>query len=117
MTKAKTNEWLGKHAMFTIPIRGRNQTAFEVEVKILDVRQQYGREDYQVEPVAGRGKAWVQKKALRLIPDRMIAGLWEGVCGECGMAGEHYPTCSRIKIGEPVLTPQEIEWQKFTKKK
>lgn len=106
MKKATKNEWIGKYAMFTIPIRGRNQTAFEVEVKILDVRQQYGREDYQVEPVAGRGKAWVQKKALRL-----LVGVGHIVMDEKDAFR------APLQIAQPILTPQEIEWQKFTRKK
>ena len=36
-----------------------------VEVIILDVKQAYGKERYQVSPVSGQGEVWVENLRLR----------------------------------------------------
>lgn len=36
----------------------------KIRVRILDARQNYGRTDFLVEPVAGSGEAWVQEAKL-----------------------------------------------------
>ena len=36
-----------------------------VQVRILDAKQSYGKERYQIEPVAGSGKIWVESFRLQ----------------------------------------------------
>ena len=38
----------------------------EFEVRILDVRTRYGRTDYQVTPVAGKGKTWKSEDSIKI---------------------------------------------------
>lgn len=35
-----------------------------VEVKVLDVKKSYGKDRYQITPVAGKGEVWVEKVEL-----------------------------------------------------
>lgn len=77
----------GRVAAFPIPSGGAAVTAAEVvqllgrvgsldltsdrvpisvRVTVHDVRQVFGRRDYLVEPVAGRGRAWVSSDRVRL---------------------------------------------------
>jgi len=77
----------GRVAAFPIPSGGAFVTAAEVvqllgrvgsldltsdrvpvsiRVTVHDVRQVFGRRDYLVEPVAGRGRAWVSSDRVRL---------------------------------------------------
>jgi hypothetical protein len=39
-------------------------SSLTVEVKVLDVKSAYGRTRFQVEPIAGSGKAWMEKVAI-----------------------------------------------------
>lgn len=38
---------------------------FDMEVRIVEVRTNWGRRDMRVQPVAGRGERWVQEGKLR----------------------------------------------------
>jgi hypothetical protein len=40
-----------------------------VDVEVRDVREVYGRTDYLVIPVAGRGSAWVSAERVTLDPE------------------------------------------------
>jgi hypothetical protein len=37
-------------------------------VRVCDVRQVFGRVDYEVEPVDGAGRCWVSESSVRLVP-------------------------------------------------
>jgi hypothetical protein len=39
------------------------------QVRILDVRERYGRRDYLVEPIAGWGQRWVEDHRVKLVMD------------------------------------------------
>jgi hypothetical protein len=39
---------------------------FTVRVRVLDVRVNYGRKDYLVEPIDGTGQAWVSAGRVKL---------------------------------------------------
>lgn len=41
-----------------------NLGAFNVRVKVLDVKESYGRVRYQVAPVAGSGEMWTERLTL-----------------------------------------------------
>ena len=62
------NEVIQKHlgkkvlvlAPFNIPYGGDSEPLY-FEAKIIDVKLAYGRERYQVQPIKGVGKVWVEK--------------------------------------------------------
>ena len=58
--KDKVKDFVGKKA--TITVKG-----LEVLVKILDYRLDYGKDRYEVTPVAGSGKVWTEK--VKVIKD------------------------------------------------
>lgn len=53
-------EMIGKVGVITIH-------GLDIEVKIIDVRNSWGRFDFLVCPVAGEGRRWVSEYRLRLI--------------------------------------------------
>lgn len=57
---------VGQVVLFTVPIENRGTEQFQVFVRVLDVRNAYGRTDYKVEPRDGRGSAWVRKSSLEV---------------------------------------------------
>ena len=42
--------------------------ALAFSVRVCDVRQVFGRVDYEVEPVDGSGRCWVSESSVRLVP-------------------------------------------------
>lgn len=58
MTTSEKINMIGQYAR--LPIKG-----LEVSVKILDIRDVFGRVDAQVTPEAGGGSAWVDIKSLK----------------------------------------------------
>ena len=64
-TKALTAaDVVGKTAKFIVPVRDHSSKGFRVDVKIMDLRNGFGRQDLQVQPVAGDGEAWVSKDSV-----------------------------------------------------
>lgn len=63
MTTAEAAKHFGKEALYTIP-----GTELKVRVVVRDYKFVFGRHDWQVEPVAGSGKAWVRGTSLDLDP-------------------------------------------------
>ncbi len=59
MTRREVNDLLDKEA--TLKLEG-----FQVPVKILDARENYGRIDCLVTPVGGTGEAWVSAERVTL---------------------------------------------------
>lgn len=55
--RTEVEEYVGKKA--TVVIGG-----LKVEVKIVDVKNSYGRTRYQITPVAGAGQVWVESVTL-----------------------------------------------------
>lgn len=53
-------EKIGKLAFFT-------GQPFQTKVKITNAKISYGRQRYYVEPVAGKGGAWVDETSLRIV--------------------------------------------------
>ena len=51
---------IGKTATYTI-------NGLQIEVKITDVRTPWGRIDYEIEPVHGKGSVWVKDDSIRII--------------------------------------------------
>ncbi len=39
---------------------------FDIEVRVLDIKQAYGETRYLVEPIAGKGKGWVTSATFKL---------------------------------------------------
>ena len=37
-------------------------------VRVCDVRQVFGRVDYEIEPIDGAGRCWVSESSVRLVP-------------------------------------------------
>lgn len=60
----KAADYVGKQAMFIVPVRNEGDTVMRVKVKVLEKREKFGRTDLKIEPVAGDGTAWVQSKHL-----------------------------------------------------
>jgi len=58
--KDKVKDFVGKKAIITVK-------GLEVLVKILDYRLDYGKDRYEVTPVAGSGKVWTEK--VKVIKD------------------------------------------------
>lgn len=46
----------------------------QVHVRIVDMRQRFGRFDAQIEPVAGSGQRWVDVAVLTLLPAPVRSG-------------------------------------------
>lgn len=58
MTAKELMKQIGKDAVY------HEELGLKVKVKILDARQQFGRVDYQVMPLAGEGDAWVSESRV-----------------------------------------------------
>lgn len=52
--KNKIEDFIGKVVKF-------ESGGLSFEVKVIDVKNTYGRDRYQIEPVKGEGKIWVEK--------------------------------------------------------
>lgn len=59
MTIAQLSKAIGTQGVWAIG-------GVNVTVNVLDVRQAYGRIDYQIEPVSGTGCVWVSDSSLKL---------------------------------------------------
>lgn len=66
MTVAELAKSLGK--VGTYYPNGSQGLGFEVTVR--DVRQVFGRLDFEVEPVAGRGRSWVGESSVKFPDER-----------------------------------------------
>lgn len=55
--KALIDKYVGKKAIIFLG-------GLEIEVEILDVKLAWGKERYEVKPVAGSGKVWVESITL-----------------------------------------------------
>jgi len=55
------NQYVGRLAI--VPL-GTAKMKVKVQVKIVDVKNVYGRDLYQIMPVAGSGAMWVEKVTL-----------------------------------------------------
>jgi hypothetical protein len=56
-----------KHYVFMLTVQTNNgpkATTLTIPVTILANRTAFGREDFQVEPIGGKGKAWVSREKL-----------------------------------------------------
>ena len=71
MTVAELAKNLGR--VGTYHPNGSQGLGFEVTVR--DVRQVFGRLDFEVEPVAGSGRSWVGESSVRFPnePDRSVS--------------------------------------------
>ncbi len=63
VTAAEVVELLGRVGSLDLT---SDRVPISVRVTVHDVRQVFGRRDYLVEPVAGRGRAWVSSDRVRL---------------------------------------------------
>jgi hypothetical protein len=55
---------IGKLGKFVVPVRSAAAVSFRVDVKIIGTREQFGRIDYEITPVAGDGTAFVSSKSV-----------------------------------------------------
>lgn len=58
------DDYMGKQAMFIVPVRCEGDTSFRVKVKIKGVRKKFGRTDLNIVPTAGDGEAWVSAESV-----------------------------------------------------
>ena len=63
MTAAEVVQLLGRVGSLDLT---SDRVPISVRVTVYDVRQVFGRRDYLVEPVAGRGRAWVSADRVKL---------------------------------------------------
>lgn len=59
--KKEIDAFVGKKAVVEM---GTPKMKIKVHVKIVDVKNVYGRDLYQITPVAGSGEMWVEKVTL-----------------------------------------------------
>ena len=52
--KKQVEEFVGKKALYKMNL------SLTIEVKVLDVRKIYGKEQYLIAPIAGSGERWVE---------------------------------------------------------
>lgn len=68
MSKKKTPltaaDVVGKTAKFIVPVRDQSCKGFRVNVKIIGLRNSFGRQDVAIQPVAGDGQAWVSTESV-----------------------------------------------------
>ncbi len=63
MTTAKqAQELIGRSGLWNVP-----RTDISVQVTINDIREVWGRLDYQIKPVAGSGRQWVSAEGVKLL--------------------------------------------------
>ena len=65
MTGKEAMEVMNKEGHWLIPGRGMDP-GFSIAVRIIDTRTVFGRTDYKLEPISGRGSKWVESSAVRI---------------------------------------------------
>lgn len=65
---------LGRQGFFAVPCKPIGSQGFRVRIKVIDVRQAFGRTDLGICPVdgAGDGTAWVDSKSVTLDPKVVV---------------------------------------------
>lgn len=66
MTKNE-EKYMGKQAKWSVRVEAASDVVFTVNVKIVEVREKFGRVDLKVEPLAGTGQTWVGEKTVELM--------------------------------------------------
>ena len=64
MTASELAKLVGMTA--TVPVRRGMMGTVEIEVRIIDARDSYGRTDLLIRPVAGDGEAWVSADRVKV---------------------------------------------------